>query len=135
MYPHLTEIEKINYFHSLPRGNTLQAYCSLDDARKIISSLRHSNAVSVISNRPPRLDVKRTRYTSTHPNNKAKLHEVLDVLQKTAKDALGTEAQKFIDEAKYAKLPDHVKKILNRAYLEDKPNNDIVLHLEWSGRS
>ena len=30
----------------------------------------------------------------------------------------------------YAKMPDHVKKILNRAYLEDKPYNDIVLHLE-----
>ena len=27
-------------------------------------------------------------------------------------------------------MPDHVKKILNRAYLEDKPYNDIVLHLE-----
>ena len=27
-------------------------------------------------------------------------------------------------------MPDHVKKILNRAYLEDNPYNDIVLHLE-----
>ena len=27
-------------------------------------------------------------------------------------------------------MPDHVKKILNRAYLEDKLYNDIVLHLE-----
>ena len=27
-------------------------------------------------------------------------------------------------------MPDHVKKILNRAYLEDKPYKDIVLHLE-----
>ena len=30
----------------------------------------------------------------------------------------------------YAKMPDHVKKILNGAYLEGKPYNDIVLHLE-----
>ena len=60
-----------------------------------------------------------------------KLHEFLDVLlQKTAKEAFGTEAQQFIDKAIYAKLPDHVKKILNRAYLEDKPYNDKVLHLE-----
>ena len=42
----------------------------------------------------------------------------------------GSEAQQFIDKARYAKMPDHVKKILNRAYLEDKPHNDIVLHLE-----
>ena len=27
-------------------------------------------------------------------------------------------------------MPDHVKKILNRAYLEDKAYNEIVLHLE-----
>ena len=59
-----------------------------------------------------------------------KLHEFLDVLQQTAKEAFGTEAQQFIDKAIYAKMPDHVKKTLNRAYLEDKPYNDRVLHLE-----
>ena len=51
-------------------------------------------------------------------------------MQKTAKEAFGAEAQKFIDNAIYAKMPDHVKQILNRAFLEDKPYNDIVLHLE-----
>ena len=51
-------------------------------------------------------------------------------MQKTAKEVFGSEAQKLIDRAIYAKMPDHVKKILNRAYLEDKPYNDIVLHLE-----
>ena len=34
MYPHLTEIQKSNYFHSLLRGNALQAYCNLDDTKK-----------------------------------------------------------------------------------------------------
>ena len=34
MYPHLTEIQKINYFHSLLRGNALQAYCNLDDTKQ-----------------------------------------------------------------------------------------------------
>ena len=51
-------------------------------------------------------------------------------MQKTAREAFGSEAQKFVDKAIYAKMPDHVKKILNRAYLEDKPYNDIRLHLE-----
>ena len=54
----------------------------------------------------------------------------MDILQKTAKKAFGSEAQKFIDKTIYAKKPDHVKKILNRAYLEGKPYTDIVLHLE-----
>ena len=61
---------------------------------------------------------------------KQKLHEFLDTLQKTAKEAFGSEAQRFIDKAIYAKMPDHVKTILNRAYLEDKPYNEKVLHLE-----
>ena len=39
-----------------------------------------------------------------------KLHELLDVLQKTAKESFGSEAQQFIDKAIYAKMPDHVKK-------------------------
>ena len=34
LYPHLTEIQKINYFHSLLRGIALQAYCNLDDTKK-----------------------------------------------------------------------------------------------------
>ena len=59
-----------------------------------------------------------------------KLLKFLDVLRKTAKEAFGSEAQQYIDKAIYAKMPDHGKKILNRANLEDKPYNDIVLHLE-----
>ena len=35
-YHHLTEIQKIDNFHSLLRGNNLQAYCNLGDTRKDI---------------------------------------------------------------------------------------------------
>ena len=59
-----------------------------------------------------------------------KLHKFVDTLQKTAKKAFGTEVHQFIDKAIYAKMPDHVKKILKRACSEDKPYNDIVFHLE-----
>ena len=48
---------------------------------------------------------------------KFKFHEFLDILQTTAENAFGSDAQKVIDKAIYAKMPDHVKKILNRAYL------------------
>ena len=61
-------------------------------------------------------------------------HKVLDVLRKTAKESFGSEAQQFIDETIYANMPDHVKKRLNRAYLEDKPYNYIVIHLERERR-
>ena len=54
----------------------------------------------------------------------------MDSLQKTAKEAFGAEAQQIIDKAIYAKMPDYVQKILSRAYLQDKPYNNLVLHLE-----
>ena len=130
MYPHLTELQKINYFHSLLRGNALQAYCNLDDTKKdnleeVITAFKRRFG-DFQSSAKARCEWDALHFDPT----KQKLHEFLDVLQKTAKEAFGPEAQKFIDKAIYAKMPDHVKKILNRAYLEDKPYNDIVLHLE-----
>ena len=130
MYPHLTGTQKINYFHSLLRGNALQAYCNLDGTKK-------DNLEEVITAFKRRFGdfqssaKARCGWDAVHFDpTKQKLHEFLDILQKTAKEAFGSEAQRFIDKAIYAKMPDHVKKILNRAYLEDKPYNDIVLHLE-----
>ena len=130
MYPHLTEIQKINYFHSLLRGNALQAYCNLYDTKKdnleeVITAFKRRFG-DFQSSAKARCEWDALHFDPT----KQKLHEFLDALQKTAKEAFGSEAQIFIDKAIYAKMPDHVKKILNRAYLEDKPYNDIVLHLE-----
>ena len=130
MYPHLTEIQKINYFHSLLRGNALQAYCNLDDTKKdnleeVITAFKRRFG-DFQSSAKARCEWDALHFDPT----KQKLHEFLDALQKTAKEAFGSDVQKFIDKAIYAKMPDHVKKILNRAYLEDKPYNDIVLHLE-----
>ena len=34
MYPHLTEIQRINYFHSLLRGDALQAFRNIEDTKK-----------------------------------------------------------------------------------------------------
>ena len=130
MYPHLTEIQKINYFHSLLRGNALQAYCNLDDTKKdnleeVITAFKRRFG-DFQSSAKTRCEWDALHFDPT----KQKLHEFLDALQKTEKEAFGSEAQSFIDKAIYAKMPDHVKKILNRAYLEDKPYNDLVLHLE-----
>ena len=134
MYPHLTEIQKINYFHSLLRGNALQAYCNLDDTKK-------HNLEDVITASKRRFGdfqssaKARFEWVALHFDpHQAKLHELLDILQKTAIEAFGSEAQEFIEKAIYAKMPDNVKKILNRAYLEDKPDNDILLHLDQEMR-
>ena len=103
-YPHLTEKQKINYFHSLLRGNALQAYCNLDDTKK-------DNLEEVITAFKRRIGdfqssaKARCEWDTLHFDpTKQKLHEFLDVLQKTAKEAFGSDAQKFIDKAIYAKM-------------------------------
>ena len=131
MHPHLlTEIQKINYFHSLLRGEALQAFRILDDAKKhsledIMTTFKRRFG-DYLSEAKARCERDTLKFDPTTQ----KLHEFLDSLQKTAKEAFGSEAQQFIDKAKNAKMPDHVQKILNRAYLEDKSYNEIVLHLE-----
>ena len=130
MYPHLTEIQKINYFHSLLRGDALQAFCNIEDSKKDsldeIMTIFKRRFGDYLSMAKARCEWDALKFD---PSTQ-KLHEFLDVLQKTAKEAFGSEAQQFIDKPIYAKVPDHVKKILNRAYLEDKPYNNKVLHLE-----
>ena len=134
MYPHLTEPQKINYFHSLLRGDALQAFGNIEDSKKdsldgimTIFKRQFGDYLSMAKARCEWDSLKLDPATQ-------KLHEFPDVLQKTAKEAFGSEAQQFIDKAIYAKLPEHVKKIFNRAYLEDKLYNDIVLHLEQEMR-
>ena len=89
LYPHLTVIQKTNYFHSPLRGNALQAYCNLDDAKK-------DNLEKVITAFKRRFGdfqssaKARSEWDSLHFDTaKQKLHEFLDTLQKTAREAFG----------------------------------------------
>ena len=129
-YPHLTELQETNYFHSLLKGDALQAFCNIEDSKKDslheIMTMFERRFGDYLSMAKARCEWDSLKFD---PSTQ-KLHEFLDVLQKTAKEAFGSEAQQFIDKAIYAKMPDHVKKILNRAYLEDKSYNDIVVQLE-----
>ena len=130
MYPHLTEIQKINYFHSLLQRKALQAFCNLADTKK--DSLK--DIITTFKRRfGDYLSMAKTLCewdTLKFDPSTQKPREFLDSLRKTAKEAFRVAAQHFIDKAIFAKMPDHVEKILNRAYLEDKPYNDIVLLLE-----
>ena len=130
MYPHLTELQKIKYFHSLLQGDALQAFCNIEDAKKEsleeIMTIFKRRFGDYLSMAKARCEWDALRFD---PSTQ-KPHEFLDTLQKTALEAFGSKAQQFIDKAIYAKMPHHFKKILNRAYLEDKPYNDIVHHLE-----
>ena len=85
MYPHLTEIQKINYFHSLLRGDALQAFCNIEETKKEsldeimrIFKRRFGDYLSMAKARCKWDALK------FDPSNQ-KLHEFLDVLQKQPK--------------------------------------------------
>ena len=126
----LTEEDKINYFHSLMRGDALQTF-------KNISSLNRENLTEILTVFRRKYVKPQSMATAKHkfqrlvfnPANQ-KLIDFLDELQKLAKDAFGVAAQAIIEQFIYAKMPPHLKKSINQAHLENGTYEQIVTHLE-----
>ena len=84
MYPHLTEIQKINYFHSLLRGDALQAFRNTEDSKiDEITTIFKRRFGDYLSMAIARCEWDALKFD---PSTQ-KLHEFLDVLQKTAEEA------------------------------------------------
>ena len=126
----LTEEDKINYFHSLMRGDALQTF-------KNISSPNRENLTEILTVFRRKYVKPQSMATAKHkfqqlvfnPANQ-KLIDFLDELQKLAKDAFGVDAQAIIEQFIYAKMPPHLKKSINQAHLENGTREQIVTHLE-----
>ena len=126
----LTDEDKINYFHSLMRGDALQTF-------KNIGSPNRKNLTEILTVFRRKYLKPQSMATAKHkfhqlvfnPANQ-KLIDFLDELQKLAKDAFGVAAQAIIDQFMYAKMPPHLKKSINRAHLENGTYEQIVTHLE-----
>ena len=126
----LTEEDKINYFHSLMRGDALQTF-------KSISSPNRENLTEILTVFRRKYVKPQSMATAKHkfqqlvfnPANQ-KLIDFLDELQKLAKNAFGVAAQAIIDQFIYAKMPPHLMKSINQAHLENGTYEQIVTHLE-----
>ena len=126
----LTEGDKLNYFHSLMRGDALQTF-------KNISSLNRENLTEILTVFRRKYVKLQSMATAKHkfqrlvfnPANQ-KLIDFLDELQKLAKDAFGVAAQAIIDQFIYVKMPPHLKKSIDQAHLENGTYEQIVTHLE-----
>ena len=126
----LTEEDKINYFHSLMRGDALQTF-------KNISSPNPENLTEILTVFRRKYVKPQSMATAKHkfqqlvfnPANQ-KLIDFLDELQKLAKDAFGVDAQAIIEQFIYTKMPPHLKKSINQAHLENGTCEQIVTHLE-----
>ena len=124
----LPEDDRINYFHSLMRGDALQTFKNIDgptreNLEEILAVFRRKYV------KPQSMATAKHKFQKLvfNPANQ-KLVDFLDELQKLAKDAIGTAAHgiQFI----YAKMPPHLKKSLNQAHLENGTYEQIVTHLE-----
>ena len=126
----LTQEDKINYSHSLMRGDALQIFKNITSPnREILGEI---------------LTVFRIKYVKPHSVATAKhklqrfvfntanqnLIDFLDELQKLAKDAFGVAAQAIFEQFIYAKMPPHLKKSVNQAHLENGTYEQIVSHLQ-----
>ena len=126
----LTEEDKINYFHSLMRGDALQTF-------KNISSPNRESLTEILTVFRRKYVKPQSMATAKHkfqqlvfnPANQ-KLIDFFDELQKLAKDAFGVAAQAIIEQFIYAKMPPHLKKSINQAHLENGTCEQIVTHLE-----
>ena len=126
----LTEEDKINYFHSLMRGDALQTF-------KNITSPNRENLGEILTVFPRKYVKPQSMATAKHklrrlvfnPANH-KLIDSLEELQKLAKDAFGVAVQAIIEQFLYAKMPPHLKKSINQAHSENGTYEQIVSHLE-----
>ena len=126
----LTEEDRINYFHSLMRGDALQTFKNINGPTQeklgeILAVFRRKYV------KPQSMVTAKHKFQKLvfNPANQ-KLVDFLDELQKLAKDAFGFAAHAIIEQFICAKMPLHLKKSINQAHLEKGTFEQIVTHLE-----
>ena len=126
----LTQEDKIKHFHSLLRGDALQTFKNITTPNKenlgeILTVFRRKYV------KPQSMGTAKHKFQRLgfNPANQ-KLTDFLDELQKLAKDTFGVAAQAINEQFMYAKMPQHLKKSINQAHLENGTYEQILLHLE-----
>ena len=130
MQPNLTEDMKINHFHAHLRGLALKTFkniqrtptTTLEDILKVF----RRKYVKPESSASAKHRFNRLFFD---PENQ-KLPDFLEELEESAEKAFGANAHQMIENLLYAKMPPHLKKSINQAYLENGTYNQIVKHLE-----
>ena len=107
----LTEDDRINYFHSLMRGDALQTFKNIngptrENLEEILAVFRRKYV------KPQSMATAKHKFQKLVFNTaNQKLVDFLHELQKLAKDAFGIAAHAIIEQFIYAKMPPHLKKI------------------------
>ena len=129
--------DRISYFHSLMKGDALQALKNINGpTREILGEILAVFRRKYIKPQSMATAKHKFRKLVFNPANH-KLVDFLNELQKLAKDAFGIAAHAIIEQFMYAKLPPHQKKSMNQAHLESGTYEQIATHLEkeiWAER-
>ena len=130
MQPELTEAMKINHFHAHLRKEALQTFRNISASNK-----KTLDDVLIVFRRKyvkpeSQATAKHKWHKLTFDSNTKSLPDFLEELNECAKRAFGNNAQHMIDSLLYAKLPPHLERSLNLAYLENGTYDQIVAHLE-----
>ena len=130
MQPEMTEAMKINHFHAHLRKEALQTFRNISALNK-----RTLDDVLIVFRRKyvkpeSQATAKHKWHKLTFDPNTKSLPDFLEELNECAERAFGDNAQHMIDSLLYAKLPPHLKRSLNLAYLENGTYDQIIAHLE-----
>ena len=128
--PEMTEAMKIDYFHAHLRKEALQTFRNNSASNK-----KTLDDVLIVFRRKhvkpkPQATTKHNWHTLLFDPNTESLPDFLEELNECAEKGFGDNAQHMIDSLLYAKLPPHLKRSLNLAYLEIGTYDQIVAHLE-----
>ena len=130
MQPRMTEAMKINHFRAHLRKEALQTFRNISALNK-----KTLDGVLIVFRRKyvkpeSQATAKHKWHKLTFDPNTKSLPNFLEELNECAERAFGDNAQYMIDSLLYAKLPPHLKRSLNLAYLENGTYDQIVAHLE-----
>ena len=106
VHPQITEQEKIHYFHSLLR-----------EEERYVKTQSVATAWCKWEN------------LTFDPANQT-FQDFIEIYQKLAQEAYADDAPRFIETSFYAKMPAHLKRVLNQARLETASYETMVQHLE-----
>ena len=130
MQPALTEEMKINHFHAHLRGLALKTFKNIQ--RTPTTTLEDILVVFRRKYVKPEssASAKHRFHRLVFDPERQKLPDFLEELQESAKKAFGDIASQMIESLLYAKMPPHLKRSINQAYLENGTYEQIVRHLE-----
>ena len=130
MQPEMTEGMKINHFHAHLRKEALQTFINISASKK-----KTLDDVIIVFRRKyvkpeSQATAKHIWHILTFDQKTNSLPDFLEKLNECGERAFGDNAQHMIDSLLYAKLPPHLKRLLNLAYLETGTYDQRVAHLE-----